>query len=142
MYGSVGTIISYKKPTITCLVSAYICNYSGGLDAWPDIIKEVRFYFSPRSAVKAPGGHTVVNRTGEKEGFLDSYWQQNPINPPYWWISMHHHRFNLRGGVEGDYTAESESVLEAKYDLDGDGIREEDDWTTRIEGQIFNYPDD
>ena len=136
VYGSVTTIVSWESPTITALHSGYICNYSGGLENWPKKLKGLRFYFKPETTVNGPGNYYQVDRGGKDEGFLDSYWLVDPPNPSYWWKDYHHHRFNLRDGGPGDYTVDAETVITAKYDLDGDGWREEEDWKSEVDDEI------
>ncbi len=139
MYGSAGVIVSYKKPTITCLVSGYICNYSGGLEAWPKILNKVSWYFKPKSTITPPSGDDIVIKSGAEDGYLDSYWAKNPVRRTYWWIDYYHHTFSLRGREEGNYDVDSEAVVVAKYDLDGDGEREVDEWTAKVEGERFVF---
>ena len=137
VYGRAHVTVSYKKPTITCLVSGYICNYSGGLEEWPDIIKPVRWYFKPKSTITTPDGDEVVSTIGEADGWLDSYWEKNPIRPVYWWLDNYHHTLSLRGWKKGLYDVECEVVVQAKSDIDNDGKREIEEWKALVEGQIF-----
>ena len=127
VYGRVGTVVSWKRPTITCLHSGYICNYSGGLEEWPDKLTWLRWYFKPKSTVTGPSfPNGVTVKDGNDEGWLDSYWMENPHNPVYGWEDYYHHTFPLRGHERGIYTVVAETIVEGKYDINEDGDREDD----------------
>ena len=50
-----------------------------------------------------------------------------------------HLDFDLTDEEWGDYTLEADSVLTAKYDIDGDGIREVEKWTAEAKLEDFEH---
>ena len=127
VYGRAVATAHYKWPMATGLHSAYINNYSGGLPEWRKKLKDLRFYVDFESRISGP----FYNDSDQwhHEGWLDSYWSNDPDDRPgYWWVDNEHLDFDLTDEVWGEYDLEADSVLTAKYDIDGDGIREVEEW--------------
>ncbi len=57
--------------------------------------------------------------------------------PGYWWIDYKHLDFDLTDEVWGIYTLEAESVILARFNVDGEGNREDDEW--RAEAILENF---
>lgn len=102
-----------------------------------DVVNIDFWYFKPKSTITTPDGDEIVIKTGGEDGYLDSYWSENPIRPTYWWTDYYHHSLSLRGWDEGVYDVDCEAVVEAKFDIDGDGEREIDTWPAKVEGESF-----
>lgn len=138
VYVRVSATAHYKFPMATGLHSAFIQNDSGGhLPEWPKKLKGLRFYCDFYSDISGPNWFKDSD-TWHDEGFLDSYWSNDPNDRPgYWWVSNEHLDFDLTNEVWGEYTLESESVVQAKYDIDGDGSREGETW--RAEAILENF---
>lgn len=137
VYGRVIAWTHYEYPKAHTAHSAYISNYSGGLPNWPNQIHDLRFYVDFHSRIEGPHGY---EDDGEwhHEGWLDSYWSQDPdALPGYWWVDYKHLKeYDLVTEEVGDYTLTAESKLTAKKDINGDGIREVDVWEVEDELDI------
>ena len=127
----------------TGLHSAYICNYSGGLPEWPKKLKGLRFYCDFYSRVHRKQNRVTVFEDDDEwhhDGYLDSYWSNDPNDRPgYWWIDHKHLEFDLTDEVWGDYTLEATSSLIARYDVDGKRGREQDDWKVKAILKDFEH---
>lgn len=63
------------------------------------------------------------------DGYLDSYFSNDPNDRPgYWWVDYKHLDFDLTDDEWGKYTLEADSFLIARFNVDGEGGREQDDW--------------
>ncbi len=146
VYGRSQAWAHYKFPMATGLHSAYICNYSGGLPEWPNKLKGVRFYCDFKSEIWRKGnGFTVFEKSDTRhyDGFLDSYWSNDPDDlPGYWWKDHVHIDFDLSDEDWGEYTLEAESVILALFNVDGEGAREDDEWRVKAILENFDHQEE
>lgn len=59
--------------------------------------------------------------------------------PGYWWIDYKHLDFDLTDEDWGRYTLEAESVILAKFNVDGEGEREQDEWRAEAKLKKFEH---
>ena len=138
VYGRVEAWAHYEFPVASGVHSAYINNYSGGLPGWPKKLKGLRFYVDFESRIF--GRHYNDSDDWHHKGWLDSYWSNDPDDRPgYWWVDYEHLEFDLTDEEWGRYDLEAESKLTAKYDIDGDGIREVEIWKATAELIDFDH---
>ena len=142
-FGRVESWAHYKFPMATGLHSAYIDNYSGGLPDWPKKLKGLRFYCDFYSKVyRKEHGITVFEDSDEwhDDGYLDSYFSNDPNDlPGYWWVDYKHLDFDLTDEAWGKYTLEADSFLIARFNVDGEGGREQDDWRAEAILEKFEH---
>lgn len=135
VYGSVSVKTSYEFPTAVSLHSVSIWNDSGadGLDLEPPQPQNpvnIRYYVDFTSQIDGPvvrGFDTY--KDWSDDGWLSSYYGEDNQNG-YWWKDNYHLDFDLSNQPKKeDYTLTADTSLRAKYDLNGDGIREEQPWS-------------
>ncbi len=137
VYGTAAATAHYEWPMATGMHSAYINNYSGGLPDWPDKLKGLRFYVDFESRIY--GKNYNKSDDWHHRGWLDSYWSKDPNDRPGYWWKDKNFDFDLTNERKGRFTLESYSILTAKYDIDGDGLREIEVWGANAKFENFMH---